>query len=177
MKVKALLFASSFVAAQWLTAADAPAAAGGRADGTSRPPAGFGGALSGVGGFERVLTEEQRKKLREYTQASSVKTRESQQEAIKLRRELQEAVMAGSATEATIKQKTETIAKLESEVLAGRMLAMSQIAATLTPEQKEKIKQMSEQMRSARPGLGAGPREGDAPRGVREPAAPPPPAK
>jgi hypothetical protein len=57
------------------------------------------------------------------------------------------------------------------------MTAMSKVAATFTPEQKQKIKDMSEQMRSARPGLGAGPREGDAPRPPREPAAPPPPAK
>jgi Spy/CpxP family protein refolding chaperone len=175
MKVKALLFASSFLAVQGLTAADAPPAAGGRVEG--RPPAGLGGALAGGGGFERVLTDEQRQQLREHTQASSVKTRASQQESLKLRRELQESVMAGTASEATIKEKTETIAKLESEVLAARMTAMSKVAATLTPEQKEKIKQMSEQMRNSRPGLGAGPREVDAPRPPREPAAPPPPAK
>jgi Spy/CpxP family protein refolding chaperone len=94
-----------------------------------------------------------------------------------LRRELQEAVVSGKADDSFIKQKSEAIAKLEAEILAARMSAMAKVAATLTPEQKEQIKEASEQLRTARPGLGAGGREGTAPRAPREPAAPPPPEK
>ena len=59
------------------------------------------------------------------------------------------------------------------------MTAMAKIAATITPEQKEKIKEIAGQMRAERPGLGAGPglRDGDAPVRRGEPAAPPPPEK
>jgi Spy/CpxP family protein refolding chaperone len=174
MKVKVLLFASALLTTQWLAAADAPARP---TDGAARAQAGFGGPLSSLGGFERILTDEQRQKLREYTQANGEKSRASQQQAIQLRRELQESVLSGNASEASIKEKSEAISKLEADVLAARMTAMSKVAATFTPEQKQKIKDMSEQMRSARPGLGAGPREDDAPRPPREPAAPPPPAK
>ena len=56
------------------------------------------------------------------------------------------------------------------------MMALSKVAATLTTEQRDKIKEMTEQARAARPGLSAGVREADAPRKV-EPAAPPPPEK
>ena len=83
--------------------------------------------------------------------------------------------MTGEATDALIKEKSEAIAKLDAEVLAARMSAMAKIAGTLTAEQKEKIKEMGTQMRAGRPGLGAGPRDPAPP--VREPAAPPPPAK
>src|SRR5688572_24158147 len=90
-----------------------------------RPQAGLVGPPGGAAGFERVLTEEQRRKLREYNQANGEKSRASQMETMKLRRELQEAVMNGKANEAAIKEKTEAIAKLEAEVLAARMNAMA----------------------------------------------------
>jgi len=144
-------------------------------DTPNRPQTGMAGPAVGMGAFDRVLTDEQRQKLREYTQASSEKSRATQMESLKLRRELQESVMNGDATEAAIKQKSEAIAKLDAEVLAARMSAMAKVAVTLTAEQKQKIKETSTQMRTARPGLGAGPREAAPP--VREPAAPPPPAK
>ena len=146
------------------------------AEGLNRPQARLGAGPGGAGNFEQVLTDGQRQKLREYMQADAAKLRASQQELMRLRRELQEAVMTGKAEEAVIRQKTEAIGKLEGEVLALRMNALAKVAASLTPEQKDRIKEMSEQMRTERPGLGARPREGDAPR-TREPAAPPPPDK
>ncbi len=143
----------------------------------ARNPAGVAGPQGGVAAFERVLTDDQRRKLREAMQENASKTRATQQEAIKLRRELQEAVLNGEAGEAVIKQRTEAIAKLEAEALAARMTAIAAIAGTLTPEQKEKIKEMSGPTRPLRSGLGAGSRAVDAPRLHREPAAPPPPEK
>ncbi len=175
MKTQTLLILSVIVAVQ-VGAADAekierkPAT-----EAPGRRPAGIAGPMGG--GFERLLTEEQRQKLREHTQASGEKTRASQQEAMKLRRELQDAVLNDKTDEAGIKEKSEAIAKLESGVLAARMSGLAKVAATFTPEQKEKLKEMSEQVRTERPGLGAGPRSGDAPRPPREPAAPPPPGK
>jgi len=141
----------------------------------ARSQTGVAGPQGGLATFERVLTDEQRQKLREATQANAANIRGKQQEAFKLRRELQEAALAGRTTEAEIKQKSELIAKLEGEALAARMNAIAQIAATLTAEQKQKIKEMSEPVPPVRPGLGAGARTGAPPRLSREPAAPPPP--
>jgi len=176
MKAKTILLVSVLCAAP-LFAADEQQPPRRPVDGPARAQAGFGGPLSSLGAFERVLTDEQRQKLREYTRENSEKARVSQQEAMKMRRELQESVLGGQADEAAIKQKSEAIAKLEAEVFAARLYAMAKVAATFTPEQKEKIKELGEQMRSQRPGLGAGPRDGEPPRTPREPAAPPPPAK
>ena len=171
MKVKLLLL----LLATPLIAGDSGVPARGGAAGVNRPQAGLGGPAFGMGAFDRVLTEEQRQKLREYTQPGADKMRASQLEAFKLRRELQESVLAGEADEAAIRQKAEAIARIETEVLAARMSALAKVAATLTPEQKRKIKEMSAQARPAGPGLRAGQRE--APPATREPAAPPPPQK
>ena len=146
-----------------------------------RRPANAGGgpglAQGGNGpmGFERVLTDEQRQKLREAMQEQGGDFRQNMQKVAQLRRELNEAVFTGKADEKMIKEKTDEIAKLDAEQLKVRMMALSKVAATLTPEQKEKIKEMGEQVR-ARPGLGGGARDAEAPRKV-EPAAPPPPEK
>jgi Spy/CpxP family protein refolding chaperone len=173
MTTTILLLAAALLALP-LVAADDDKAPRRPNDGARRTQAGFGGPLSSTVSFEQVLTPEQRQKLREYTQANGEKARASQQQAVQMRRELQEAVLSGQASEATIKEKTESIAKLESEVFAARLNAMAKVAATFTPEQKEKIKELGEQMRAGRSGLGAGPREGSPPSAPREPAAPPP---
>jgi Spy/CpxP family protein refolding chaperone len=99
---------------------------------------------------------------------------------MRLRRELQEAVLGGKATSSFIKEKTEAIAKLDAEQLRARMTALSKIAATLTDEQREQLKNAGEQFKAGRPGPGAGLRGGSRPGGVSipfEPAAPPPPEK
>lgn len=127
--------------------------------------------------FEQILTEEQRQTLREYTQTQAESLRQNRQEAIKLRRELQDAVLSGKADEAAIRQKSEAIAKLEAEALTARMAAVAKVAADLTPEQKEKIKELGRSSRRARPGLGGDGRDGNALLPPREPAAPPPPDK
>lgn len=94
-------------------------------------------------------------------------------EAIQLRRELQESVLAGEADDVAIRQKSEAIARLETEALAVRMSALARIAATLTPEQKQKIKEMSAQARPV--GRGRRVAQRNASPATREPAAPPPP--
>jgi Spy/CpxP family protein refolding chaperone len=177
MKLNTLLFMALALAANLFAADEPNRATRSAAEAGRRLPSNVAGPLGGLGAFDRVLTDGQRQKLREYTQANNEKTRAGQQEAMRLRRELQQDVMNGKAGEAAIKAKTDEIAKLEAAALAGRMNALAQVAATLTPEQKEQIKQMSEQSRAARPGLGAGPRGGEAPGPAGEPAAPPPPAK
>jgi Spy/CpxP family protein refolding chaperone len=123
-----------------------------------------------------VLTEEQRRKLREYMQAGGEKLRASQQEVMKLRSELQDSVLNGKADESAIKQKSEQIAKLEAELLSARMSAMAKLADSLTDEQKEKIKAMGEQVRAGRARLARRAQEGPA-LAPQPPAAPPPPPK
>jgi Spy/CpxP family protein refolding chaperone len=172
------LFASALLAVQLLAAEKPKAARRAAIDGPNRPRAGLAAAAAGgTGAFEQVLTDEQRKKFREFTQANGEQNRASQQELIKLRRELQEAVVDGKADEAFIKARTEAIAKVDAEVLAARMSAMAKVAVSFTPEQKEKMKELSKSLRPARPGLGAGRRNADGPPRPREPAAPPPPEK
>jgi Spy/CpxP family protein refolding chaperone len=98
------------------------------------------------------------------------------QKLAQLRRELQEAALNGKADEKLIKEKTEAIAKLDVEQLRVRTLALAKVAASLTPEQRQKIQEISERTRTERPGLGAGMREREVLR-KGEPAAPPPPEK
>src|SRR5436190_9919857 len=176
MKIKTLLFASILMALP-LMAADEKTATPPPSDGPARATGRMGAPLSNLAAFEGLLTPEQKQKLREYNQANGKKSQMSQQQALQMRRDLQNAVLSGQADEATIKEKTTAIAKLEGEAFAGRLLGMAEIAKTFTPEQKEKIKAMSDQTRAARPGLGAGPRGENAVRTPGEPAAPPPPAK
>jgi Spy/CpxP family protein refolding chaperone len=176
MSFTTLLFLVGLVAATPLFAADSEKP-GRPAKSAARLPAGIAGPQGGAAAFERVLTPEQRQKLREANQARTGKIRAGQEEALKLRRELQEAVLNGQASEEVIQSRTAAIARIEAEGLAARMSALASVAGTLTPEQKEKIKEMSASMRPVRPGLGAGARNSDGPRLNREPAAPPPPAK
>ena len=130
-------------------------------------------APAGAMGFERVLTDAQRQQMRDYIQEQTPDFRESMQKLGQLRRELQEAVLAGKADEKVIKEKTDAIGKLESEQLRVRMAALAKVASTFTADQKEKIKEMSERPRAARPGLRPRRADGEAP-GKAEPAAPPP---
>jgi Spy/CpxP family protein refolding chaperone len=178
MKVSLIIPLCSFLALTLIAAdpekpARRPAAAGAtRTLRAGQAGAGAGGLLA----LERVLTDEQREALREHMKAGGKELREGQQELMKLRRELQEAVLSGKATASVIKEKTEAIAKLDAEQLGARMTALSKIAATLTDEQREKLKNTGEQLRPGRPAAGAGLRQGDAP-ATTEPAAPPPPDK
>jgi Spy/CpxP family protein refolding chaperone len=170
MMANAVLFASVLLTFQLIAADNAKPTRRGPVDGANRPGA-------AVGAFEQILTDEQRREFREQMRASAGKTHSSQQELAKLRHELQEGVFNGKATEEFIKAKTEAIAKLDAEVLAARMNAMAKIVPSLTPEQKEKLKELTVQLRNARPGLGAGRRNAEGPPPPREPAAPPPPEK
>ena len=132
--------------------------------------------LSGLASFEQVLTEEQRRQMREFIQQQGPDFRENFRQLAELRRELQEAALSGQVDEKLIKEKTEAIAKLEAEQLRVRTLALAKVAPSLTPEQRQKIKQINERIRAERPGLGAELRERDVPR-QGDPAAPPPPEK
>lgn len=140
----------------------------------ARRPAVAGGAVA----FERVLTEEQRQQMREFIQAQGAPVRENQQKAVQLRRELQEAAFNGKADAKFIKDKTDEIARLDSEQLRVRTMALAKVAASFTPEQRAQIKEMTERVNAVRSPLGGGKREGEgeAPR-RREPAAPAPPEK
>jgi Spy/CpxP family protein refolding chaperone len=156
----------AMVAAMQISAADAKKA-------LRRAAAGGAGA-NGPGAFEQVLTDEQRTQVRQFMQEQSAEFRDNIQELAQLRRELQEAALNGKADEKFIKEKTEAIAKLEAKQLRVRTLALAKVSASLTPEQRQKIKEISERIRAGRPGLGAGLRDKELPR-KGDPAAPPPP--
>jgi len=135
-----------------------------------------GAGAKGLSSFEQVLNDEQRKQVREFMQQQGADFRENVLKLAELRRELQEAAFSGKADEKFVKEKTEAIAKLDAEQLRVRTLALAKVAATLTPEQREKIKDISERVRAERPGLGARLRDKEVPR-KGDPAAPPPPEK
>ena len=82
-----------------------------------------GGGPSGLAGFERVLTDEQRQQVRDYIQEQGPDARQKMQKNAQLRRELQEAVFSGKADEKFIKEKSDEIAKLDAEQLRVRMTA------------------------------------------------------
>ena len=126
--------------------------------------------------FEQVLTDEQRQQVREFMAGQGTDFRENVQKLAQLRRELHEAALNGKADEKFIKEKTEAIAKLDAEQLRVRTLALAKVAASLTPEQRQRIKEMGDRIRAERPGLGAGLREKEVLR-KGDPAAPPPPEK
>jgi Spy/CpxP family protein refolding chaperone len=129
------------------------------------------------GSFERILTDEQRQQIRAFIQAEGAPLREHQQKASQLRRELQEAAFNGKADAKMVKQKVDEIAKLEAEQLRVRTMALVKVAGSFTPDQRQKVKEMTERLRApSRPPLGGGQREGEALRKA-EPAAPPPPEK
>ena len=165
MKSKVILLVATILVCR-LHAADETKPLRRPADAAIRPGLAQGGAGNGLVTFERVLTDEQRQKMRELMQEKGGDLRQNAQRVVQLRRELNEAVFAGKADEKLIKEKADEIAKLDAEQLRARMTALSKIAATFTPEQREKVKEMGEQMRAARPGLGAGARDGEFPRKV-----------
>ena len=116
MKIKLPLFGILLLAAS-LTAADAekPARRPANAGGGIRQLAGGAGPGGPGGGIERVLTDEQRQKLREAMQEQGGDFRENMQQLAELRRELNEAVLDGKADAKFIKEKTDAIAKLDAE--------------------------------------------------------------
>jgi Spy/CpxP family protein refolding chaperone len=126
--------------------------------------------------FEQVLNDEQRRQVREFMMGQGTEFRENIQKLAQLRRELQEAALNGQADEKFIKEKTEAIAKLDAEQLRVRTLALAKVAASLTPEQRQRIKEIGDRVRAERPGLGAGLRDKEVLR-KGDPAAPPPPEK
>lgn len=176
MKSSFVIFTAAVLACQ-LHAADAEKPERPAGAEAARRPAAAGGAAGGQVAFERVLTEEQRQQMREFIQAQGAPVRENQQKAVQLRRELQEAAFNGKADAKFIKDKTDEIARLESEQLRVRTMALAKVAASFTPEQRAQIKEMTERVNAVRAPLG-GKREGEgeAPR-RREPAAPAPPEK
>lgn len=133
-------------------------------------------SADGTGGVERVLTDEQRKQLRDFVEEQAPDFRENVQKLAQLRLELQEAALNGKADEKLIREKTDAVAKLDAEQLRARTLALAKIAPTLTKEQRKKIEKFGERMRAGRPELGAGQRGAKA-AAKRDPAAPPPPEK
>lgn len=141
-----------------------------------RRAAAEGAGANGPVAFEQVLTDEQRQQVREFMLGQGTGFRENIQKLAELRRELQEAALNGKADEKFIKEKAEAIAKLDAEQLRVRTLALAKVAASLTLEQREKIKKISDRVRAERPGLGAGVREKEVLR-KGDPAAPPPPEK
>lgn len=134
------------------------------------------GGMDGSAAFVQVLTDEQRKQVREFMQEQEPDFRENVLKLAQLRRELQEVALNGKADEKFIKEKAGAIAKLDAEQLCVRTLALAKVAASLTPEQHQKIKEINDRIRTVRPGLGAGLREKETSR-KGGPAAPPPPEK
>src|SRR6266576_1193748 len=113
MKTMLLLFASGLLVCQLHAAGAEKPAPRAAAGGLGRPGRELAGPAGTAGGIERVLTDEQRQKMRESMKAGGEKLREAQQEMMKARRELQEAVLSGKADETFIKEKADVIGKLE----------------------------------------------------------------
>jgi len=118
--------------------------------------------------FERILTEDQRAELRDIFRENRERLREIEEKVRTGRRELHESILADNVDEAKLKEKVDSIAKLEAERQFMRLKALAKIRPSLTPEQLERLREFR-----PRPGAGPEPRRGIAPRRDFRPEAGP----
>lgn len=155
-----------------------------------RPPgAGAGPNRPGPGGparpmdIGRILNDEQREEFRNAMQGNREKMRAIEEKSARLRREIEEAVMAETLDEKAIRDRTRELSDLEAERILLRARAIAKIRPSLTPEQLQKMKEMVAEMGNQRrmdrpgmrPGVGPGGREPLEP--AREGSDLPPPRR
>lgn len=138
-------------------------------------PGGFQGGRPGGMGFEAVLTEEQREKFGDEMFAQRQRMRELNESFGKLRRELDEAMVAEKLDESLVRQKSKELSEIEVERALIRARAFAKIRPMLSQEQMARLKEMRAEMGrgpQGGPGEFRGPQEGGR-QGQRRPQGPP----
>lgn len=130
-----------------------------------------GGFQPGRGGgmpVESILTDEQREKFGEEMFAQREKARELNEKFMKLRREIDQALLAEKLDEKFVREKSLELAEVEVERSLIRARAFAKIRPSLSEEQLERLKDL-------RSDMGRGPQGG--PGGFRGPADGPRPGQ
>lgn len=126
-----------------------------------RPPGRFG---PGAG-----FTETQMTLIREAYQANREEFNKLNEKIRAAETALKEAVLAPKYDEKLVREKAETLSKLQTEQMCLRLKAFSAVVPTLTPEQRERMKTMPVgMMTGGLLGPGMGPQRPDA----RQPGGP-----
>ena len=136
----------------------------------------------GMGGvpFEMVLDEEQRAEFREAMDSQRDKLRELDGKNMKLRRQLDEALIAKELDEKEVRRLSLALAEIEADRTVMRARAFAKVRPSLTEEQLERLKNLRAEMGPGmRPGEGGfrpTPQRQFRPPGDREEDVLPPPA-
>ena len=101
---------------------------------------GPGRMAPGMDHLFRVLTEEQRRSLREAMEGQREKIRDLEEKLRDARKDMFEAGLAEKFDEEAVRRKAMATAKLEAEMTVLRAKALSQIRPPLSPEQIERLK-------------------------------------
>jgi Spy/CpxP family protein refolding chaperone len=111
----------------------------------------------GMGGFpiEMVLDEEQRAEFREAMDGQRDKLRELDEKNMKLRRQLDEAMLAKELDEKEVRRLSLALAEIEADRTVLRARAFAKVRPSLTDEQLERLKNLRAEMGPGmRPGEG-----------------------
>jgi Spy/CpxP family protein refolding chaperone len=110
-----------------------------------------------MGGFpiETVLNDEQRAEFREAMEGQRDKLRELDEKNMRLRRQLDEAMIAKELDEREVRRLSLALAEIEADRTVMRARALAKVRPSLTDEQLERLKNLRAEM-----GPGMRPAEG-----------------
>ncbi|HEY2953380.1 MAG TPA: periplasmic heavy metal sensor [Verrucomicrobiae bacterium] len=131
-------------------AADPPADQPGRGNrpgrGGAGGPGGFGGpggpggagGFAGAGGFGGIaLDEKQRELYRDASEQNSDELKKLDEKLRAAQKELMQAVLAEKFDDKSVREKADAVAKIQTDITVLRAKALSTVAPTLKPEQRE----------------------------------------
>lgn len=112
------------------------------------------GGVQGRGGlpFEMVLDADQRAQFREEMMSQRERQRELDEKTMKLRRELDELMLAEKLEEKAVREKANALAEVETERTLMRARAFAKVRPSLTEEQLKRLRDAREEF-----GRGPGP--------------------
>lgn len=118
-----------------------------RSEGGARPAARQPERAGPAGGLpvERILNEEQRRSFRELMLDQREKLRDLAEESRRARRALMEASL-GEGNREAVKEAAGRLAKLEAEMAMQRAESLARIQPPLSPEQKERLRELVNRM-------------------------------
>jgi periplasmic protein CpxP/Spy len=107
---------------------------------------GDGGRMMGFGNLD--LTDAQKAQMKQIRESHSQSVRPIMEQIRAKRQEIRQASEGGSFNEALVSQKLAEIAPLEAKLMGEQFRIHQEMLSVLTPEQKTKLEQSREQMKS-----------------------------
>ena len=103
-------------------------------------PGGPGGGGFGGGGFGGIaLDEKQRELYRDASELNSDELKKLDENLRAAQKELMQAVLAEKFDDKTVREKADIVAKIQTDMTVLRARALSTVAPTLKPEQREQL--------------------------------------